>query len=781
MAGPYHGSKRHRSPSDAPRRKRVPSSELSVAKYDSKHVRIGNKNEEKDDDDDDENLMVLSKEDFENAIKLVTNNKINNVNTWEVKLIDYFYDMNHLKSDDGVSINFQMASATLDGCTKVISKRVDSVGVDTDALIQILAINNDSKSRKKKSRGEDDEDDDNQNDPDYQGSRKSRQDKTTKEAEKFISIDKLKFNDRHIQFATIDPVFRKMLADFDEGGAKSLLLSSLRMSHEGRVIFDDTTTASSVPAGHDIIAPGDSTVKRENSTKIDGQLEEHHVNATNADVDPKDEEMTVDLLDMYHNVVRDPKFNSLDICKVITEIKNSIEDVEYGKQFVNIINQRMEEDEKMKTNLDPPEFNVEYDYDIDNFDLNHNNTDITNNFNVSEVTNLSLRNSSANPENYELYNDNGFDDNEPSLNEEEVIKKESILMAELDKMPTVRRRQHWKIRAINSNPRIVGDTNRDSIFSNNEGDQSHTAASNLLARKYKSIKEAKKNKKNGYTIDFMNDSTDTDTSILFKKATRPLKSLNPDQINSDRTTLPDLKSWSSERLVKSLLKPKRRLRNVFTKRTSNSASALYADRNFWAAKYNDKITKQSEEIDQDAADFLYEVMDKPSEEDTDSIVNNDNAADEFGGSFDPGVYDFDAPIHDQQSGSNGQTGNDSQVPGSSGTEIIKASRSSWHTDSIHFEKRSKKINVRLLKQNLWNITQQHATKTKNKTSSMVEKEKANDMKLSDIVKDTYKKYEGREKSDLSTSFFFICMLHIANEEGLYIEKTDDLSDIIIHT
>lgn len=102
----------------------------------------------------------------------MTNNKINNVNTWEVKLIEYFYDMNHLKSDDGVSINFQMASATLDGCTKVISKRVDSVGIDTDALIQILAINNDSKSRKKKLR-DDDDDDDNENDPDYQGNKKA--------------------------------------------------------------------------------------------------------------------------------------------------------------------------------------------------------------------------------------------------------------------------------------------------------------------------------------------------------------------------------------------------------------------------------------------------------------------------------------------------------------------------------------------------------------------------------------------------------------------------------
>ena len=773
MAGPYQGSKRHRSPRDAPGRKRVPSLGSSTAKKDSEHLRIGDRNEAKDDDDDDDNLMVLSKEDFENAIKLVTNNKINNVNTWEVKLIEYFYDMNHLKSDDGVSINFQMASATLDGCTKVISKRVDSVGVDTDALIQILAINSDSKSRKKKSRAEDDEDDDNQNDPDYQGSKKSRQDKTGREADKFLSMEKLKFNDRHIQFATIDPVFRKMLADFDEGGAKSLLLNSLRMSNEGRVVFDDTTTTSSASDGHDLSSSVDFTVKPENNANIDDQMETTNGKPTIADVDLKDEEMTIDLLHIYQNVVRDPRFDSLDICHEITEIKSSIEDVEYGKQFVNKINQRMKEDEK-KLDLDTPEFNVEYDYDIDNFDLNDNNVDSVNNFNLSEVTNLSTGNSSANPENYKLYNDNGFNANEPFLDEEEVIKKESILMAELDKIPSVRKRQHWKIRAINSNSRIAGENDKESIFTNNEGD----SASNSISKNTKSIKEIKKMKKKEYIIDFMNDSTDADTSILFKKAARPLRSLNPDQINSEMTTLPDLKSWSSERLVKSLLKPKRRLRNVFTKRTS-SASALYADREFWAAKYNDKTTKPSEEIDQDAADFLYEVMDKPLEENIDSSVNNENAVDEFDSGFDPGVYDFDAPIDDQKLVSD-ETGPNSQIPGSLGTDVIKAAKPSWHTDSIHFEKRSKKINVRLLKQNLWNVTQQHVTEIKNESSFLSEKEKASDLKLSDIVKDTYKKYQGREKSDLSTSFFFICMLHIANEEGLHIEKTDDLSDVIIH-
>lgn len=781
MAGPSQRSKRHRSPRDIPGGKRVLSSGSSAARSGVQHARIVQDNEGIIDDDDDDNLMVLSREDFENAIKLVTNNKINNVNTWEVKLIEYFYDMNHLKSDDGVSINFQMASATLDGCTKVISKRVDSVGIDTDALIQILAINNDSKSRKKKLR-DDDDDDDNENDPDYQGNKKSRHDRTTRETDRFLTVDRLKFNDRHIQFATIDPVFRKMLADFDEGGAKSLLLNSLRMSDEGRVLFDDATSSfvdDNAPYEKGL---NHSIVKHEKGEKFYDPTDQSIFNPKSMEVSPEEETVTVALLDSFKDVVRNPSFDSLDICHEITEIKNSIEDVEYGKQFVTKMNEKIEQERKSSPNYDIPEFSVDYDYDIDNFDLNNNDAESGNNFNLSEMTNLSTRNSSSNPENYELYKGDRFQHDEHSIDEEDMLKKESILMAELDRMPT-RRRQHWKIRVINAKPRFMGEKENDVAFGNTKVDQNNADATDTLPSKgNKSKKGNIKPKKNEYVIDFMNDSSDLDTSTLFKKSTRPLRSINPDQINSELTTLPDLKSWSSERLVKSLLKPKRRLRNVFTKRSSNSTSTIYADRDFWAAKYNDKNVMQTEDIDQDAADFLYEVMDKHSEEDRENAADNDNAIEDFDIGSDPVVYDFDAPIHEAHLGSDGSHSKyNSQIPSSEGTEAAWLSKSPWHKESIHYEKRSKKINVRLLKQNLWEVVQDRAEKFKqDEFSSSQHENKGTSLKLSDIVKDTYEKYQGREKSDLSTSFFFICMLHIANEEGLSIEKTNDLSDLIIH-
>lgn len=98
---------------------------------------------------------------FEEWMKMATDNKINAANSWNFALIDYFHDMSLLKEGDGV--NFQKASCTLDGCVKIYTSRVDSVATETGKLLSGLA---DSGSKKVKERaegegdGEDGEEDD---------------------------------------------------------------------------------------------------------------------------------------------------------------------------------------------------------------------------------------------------------------------------------------------------------------------------------------------------------------------------------------------------------------------------------------------------------------------------------------------------------------------------------------------------------------------------------------------------------------------------------------------
>lgn len=89
---------------------------------------------------------------FEEWMKMATDNKINANNSWNFALIDYFHDMSLLKEGDGV--NFQKASCTLDGCVKIYTSRVDSVATETGKLLSGLAD-----SRDKRGRGEEEAED----------------------------------------------------------------------------------------------------------------------------------------------------------------------------------------------------------------------------------------------------------------------------------------------------------------------------------------------------------------------------------------------------------------------------------------------------------------------------------------------------------------------------------------------------------------------------------------------------------------------------------------------
>ena len=115
---------------------------------------------------------------FEEWMKMATDNKITATNSWNFALIDYFHDMSLLKEGDGV--NFQKASCTLDGCVKIYTSRVDSVATETGKLLSGLA---DSGSRKQH-RNEDDE----TNEEDGEGGDDEGEDGVKKKTKKRVSV-----------------------------------------------------------------------------------------------------------------------------------------------------------------------------------------------------------------------------------------------------------------------------------------------------------------------------------------------------------------------------------------------------------------------------------------------------------------------------------------------------------------------------------------------------------------------------------------------------------------
>ncbi|KAI0031273.1 condensin complex subunit 2/barren, partial [Vararia minispora EC-137] len=199
-------------------------------------------------------------------VKMGMDGKINAGNTWKLGLIDYFHDIDKLRNTNDNSINFQKASSTLDGCVKIWTSRVDSVGTETGKLLSNLASGGGSRDDD----GEEDEDSQDGPDPSQKVKRRAHRHESTL----FKTRAQLKVKKLDLEF-NVDPLFRKTCEDFDEGGAHGLLQNHLNLGvgSEGalRVIFD---ASDSMGKNADDDEPNDEPVSYVNLQELRGYIEE---------------------------------------------------------------------------------------------------------------------------------------------------------------------------------------------------------------------------------------------------------------------------------------------------------------------------------------------------------------------------------------------------------------------------------------------------------------------------------------------------------------------------
>ncbi|XP_015580957.1 condensin complex subunit 2 isoform X2 [Ricinus communis] len=169
---------------------------------------------------------------FQNCIKLASENKINQKNTWELNLIDHLCEIIKVEDEQDVETNFQKASCTLEAGVKIYSLRVDSV--HSEAYKVLGGINR---------AGQENEQDAVMGDANTDSSQEeghSKQDTERKISHlstlesSFESLNVKKFD---AAFA-VDPLYHQTSAQFDEGGAKGLLLNNLGLYGACRVLFD---------------------------------------------------------------------------------------------------------------------------------------------------------------------------------------------------------------------------------------------------------------------------------------------------------------------------------------------------------------------------------------------------------------------------------------------------------------------------------------------------------------------------------------------------------------
>ncbi|XP_075671051.1 condensin complex subunit 2-like [Castanea sativa] len=166
---------------------------------------------------------------FHNCIKLASENKINQKNTWELKLIDHLSEIIKVESENDTETNFQKASCTLEAGVKIYSVRVDSV--HSEAYKVLGGINR---------AGIEDQQEtiiDGDNGQDTGHSKKETARKISPLSTLESSFEALNVKKFDVAFS-VDPLYHQTSAQFDEGGAKGLLLNNLGVYGGCRVLFD---------------------------------------------------------------------------------------------------------------------------------------------------------------------------------------------------------------------------------------------------------------------------------------------------------------------------------------------------------------------------------------------------------------------------------------------------------------------------------------------------------------------------------------------------------------
>ncbi|KAI1374074.1 barren [Hypoxylon crocopeplum] len=717
---------------------------------------------------------------FEEWMKMATDNKINATNSWNFALIDYFHDMSLLKDGDGV--NFQRASCTLDGCVKIYTSRVDSVATETGKLLSGLADSNSKKKdREGDAEGEDSEEEVDENGNVIKKTKKKRQRSSEATlAPSFASIQLKKFE---LEFA-VDPLFKKASADFDEGGAKGLLLNHLMIDGQGRIVFDSSDDAN------DASAEGIKPRRREDVTAEEEDEAEEEQEATITEQKSAEEEEDVEIDISALGVKFFPDLSRLDEQDICPSLKT----FELGNP---------------SGSLDIPFLRASED---DNDD-----EDESGNGGVGNKSGMFI--DEDNPAGFDdMTAMGGFDVvGEVAFGEGgEAWAREAALEPQM---------RPYSVGADDGMPGADGadgvdDENNDYIVSMNRaknGDKMHEDILGYFDQalqknwagpehwRIRKIKDANKpetstrqrKEKEPFEIDFASSLDQKLAETIFTQATSnsAISLAKKDWKSKTRNLLPDDKHFNSTQLLSLFLKPKARMsrRNRFGNKgglfgnnnaqQENNVAAGDMNEAFWAQREPMQSTEQDTIMpkgDYDA-NFFDDEMPLPGGGmlDDDDDMEFADARDHFS----PGA---DIPAT-QDIGITGMLDN-GMTTGGFGTQLVTSTRR-LRPEYVQYARVAKKVDVRRLKEELWKgmgfpeTTEEDANRSRLPTPP-TEAEKLSrgeepTLKFTSVMNDLQAVYPKPVMDDISTSFCFICLLHLANEKGLVIENTPELLELEI--
>ncbi|KAH8432575.1 condensin subunit BRN1 [Aspergillus melleus] len=736
---------------------------------------------------------------FEEWMKMATDNKINANNSWNFALIDYFHDMSLLKEGDGV--NFQKASCTLDGCVKIYTSRVDSVATETGKLLSGLADSRDKKAREAGAEGEEVDDEDEEGEEGT--TRKSRRKQRSHEATLAPSFAALQLKKFELEFS-VDPLFKKASADFDEGGAKGLLLNHLAIDGQGRIVFDSSDDAT------------EESPKETESARQDTEDPDRPDSPSPSRQSPGEvfeDSMDIDIGPLASHFFPDlERLEEQDICPSLKNFDLGDPSGSLDIPFLKAPEDWRNEKEQGRNVNDASGIMLDDDNAVgfdDDDDATLAGFDLTGDAGFGDGGEVWAREAALEPMLKVHRVDRDGDENQDG----EEIDNDDAYAISLTHQPDTRDHEnilsyfdnalqknwagpeHWKIRKI----------------------KEHAAANTA------NVAPKQRKEKEPFEIDFGAPLDPSVAELIYTPASsNSTISLPKTQWKTKgRNLLPDDKHFNSRQLLRLFLKPKARMgskkllgsRQFSNRRPDQTSGNGDMDEAFWA---NHKTEADAEPGEEGA----------PGAYDANFFADDDGLA--FPNGIDLGDDDDDnlpfadaremlSPPADGAAGpSAGEAGGASglaallnmvgSTPGSAlqngaggfGSQLVTQGGRRARPDYVAYARVAKKVDVRRLKLEMWKgmgdrliaathfdaphestvnsppePSQPDATPTPTPTSQdKVADEENNRLRFTHVMNSLKQVYAPDTLRDISTSYGFICLLHLANEQGLVLHNDD---------
>ncbi|EGC39817.1 hypothetical protein DICPUDRAFT_96447 [Dictyostelium purpureum] len=691
---------------------------------------------------------------YQSTIKMSTENKITQKNSWDIPLIDHIKDVVETQKQlDSDTTNFQAASCVLDASIKIYSCRVDSVHVNTIKVLGGLS----------RAGGKEFRDDD--NDKVGEGNDKgSDKEEKVKKKRKKSGVNTLEDNLDNITVkkfelkCTVDPLFSKTTAAFDEGGAKGLLLNNLSIYGDCKLVFDSND------AIHDI-GDDNQVPQQEKKSKENIQIQ----------------------LGQWKHLFAPEAFRDLEICPTYY----GFSEWSTNAQMVpNISNKKIDELNELNNEIN-----------------NNNNNFVNNNDNKQPQEELNINNfgaAAADDDYYDYeggggpeWDDNDYEDhNIPGLqlNEEQENKKNNS-------------NNNFNNDDISLFERNDQDWDNNNLFDNdknNEEDKNWTGPEHWKFKKVtRKTKEAEKEKQDAaepkkrktrrkptssISFDFNSPLTDAwkfETANTSSSAT----TLRRAAASQNNNLLPPDIHFSINKLARLFTKPqfyvptlrerysfsKRNKRDIDSSMSSQTLARNGGETNNENGGEDDIESSNPFNIGND--DYDYDGGGGGPEWDDDDLPNNNQLDLNNNNNMDNSILDQINNNNDNNNNNLDNINNNEKTTfiGLNNGVLVSEPRKVNRID-INYAKVSKKIDVKQLKTSVWNLIEKKEENEDTSESETIQED--GDDSFGSLIENLHieqNQLRAQNKptaGEVSIPLAFICVLHLANEKNLSLDQED---------